>query len=342
MLMRYFKNSLIFAVLGLLCALAAGYWSSGHWLGALNIGFLTLVLAVLEVALSFDNAVVNASVLKGMTPLWQRRFLTWGIVIAVFGMRVILPVALVSMIAKISPVEALSMAIWQPDEYSTRMHESQIILAGFGGAFLLMVALKYFFDVNKDVHWLQLIEKPLVKIGKMESVEIAIALLALYGFSRFLDPTRGLEFLLSGLFGLIIFVAVDGVAGLMKSENAAHQGNKLVAQAGLGSFLYLEILDSSFSFDGVIGAFAITNNLLIIAVGLGIGAMFVRSMTIMLVEKETLNKYRYLEHGAFYAIGSLAILLFLEPFLQIPEYITGLSGAGFIGLSFWSSLRAKS
>jgi hypothetical protein len=107
----------------------------------------------------------------------------------------------------------------------------------------------------------------------------------------------------------------------------------------MGMFLYLEVLDASFSFDGVVGAFAITNNLFIIMIGLGIGAMFVRSLTIMLVEKGTLSEFRYLEHGAFYAIGILAIIMFANTIFHIPEVITGLIGAAFIGLSLWSSIR---
>ena len=112
-----------------------------------------------------------------------------------------------------------------------------------------------------------------------------------------------------------------------------------VAKAGFGAFLYLEVLDASFSFDGVIGAFALTNNLIIIAIGLGIGAMFVRSMTVYLVRKGTMSEYRYLEHGAFYAIVALAVIMYINTFSHIPEVITGLIGAVLIGLAFWSSVR---
>ena len=111
------------------------------------------------------------------------------------------------------------------------------------------------------------------------------------------------------------------------------------AKGGLGAFLYLEVLDASFSFDGVIGAFALTQNLFVIAIGLGIGAMYVRSMTIMLVERGTLAEYRYLEHGAFYAIVALAVIMFIQPLVHIPEVVTGLGGATLIGISLLSSIR---
>ena len=114
-----------------------------------------------------------------------------------------------------------------------------------------------------------------------------------------------------------------------------------VVRSGAAAFLYLEVLDASFSFDGVIGAFALSNNIFIIAMGLGIGAMFVRSMTVMLVDKGTLAQYRFLEHGAFWAIIALAIIMLVSaiPGAHIPETITGLIGAVLIGTAFWWSVR---
>ena len=110
-------------------------------------------------------------------------------------------------------------------------------------------------------------------------------------------------------------------------------------KSGLAGFLYLETLDASFSFDGVIGAFAITHDIIIIAIGLGVGAMFVRSMTLMLVDKGTLGEFRYLEHGAFYAIGALSALMYIGTLMEVSEIITGLIGAGFIVLALYSSIR---
>jgi len=102
---------------------------------------------------------------------------------------------------------------------------------------------------------------------------------------------------------------------------------------------YLEVLDASFSFDGVIGAFAITSDVVIIMLGLAIGAMFVRSMTIYLVEKGTLDAYVYLEHGAHYAIGALALIMLASGTgLHIPEVITGLVGVAFIVWAVISSI----
>jgi hypothetical protein len=99
------------------------------------------------------------------------------------------------------------------------------------------------------------------------------------------------------------------------------------------------VLDASFSFDGVIGAFAITNDVVIIMLGLAIGAMFVRSLTVFLVHKGTLDEFVYLEHGAHYAIGILALIMFASVEYEIPEWFTGLSGVAFIAVSLWSSVR---
>ncbi len=335
--LQYFYGSFIVTFFGLILGAVVGYVYTGTVAGALSALFLTFVLGILEVSLSFDNAVVNASVLRDMTPLWRHRFITWGIAIAVFGMRIVFPLAIVSLIAGINPWAAIVLAATKPQEYAQIMLSSHVALAGFGGAFLLMVALTYFFDQEKEVHWFRHFEHFMASVGKIQAIELAICLLLFYGLSRFLEtPEEQVTLLVSGIFGLITFVLVDGISLFLKLPEA---GQRNVEKASAAMFLYLEILDASFSFDGVIGAFALTNNLFIIAAGLGIGAMFVRSMTILLVEKETLNQFLYLEHGAFYAIGALASMMLLDLFVHVPEVVTGLIGAVFIIVSILASIR---
>ena len=314
-----------------------GYIYSNSWQGALTAGFLTVILGILEVSLSFDNAVVNASVLKDMSPVWRQRFITWGILIAVFGMRVVFPLAIVSVVAHVGPWEALMLAATRPDEYARIMMSSHLSIAGFGGSFLLMVAFSYFFNHEKDVHWLAWLERPLVKLGKIEAVALGLCLLVIYFLSRSVNTeAEQLTFITSSIFGMLTFVAVDGLSSFLKMSNAE---TKSVQKSGAAMFIYLEVLDASFSFDGVIGALALTNNIFLIAIGLGVGAMFLRSMTIYLVDKGTLNQFIFLEHGAFYAIGALAIMMLLDVFFHIPEAVTGLIGAFLIGLSVLSSVR---
>lgn len=334
--LSYFSLAFLVTALGLVLAGWLG-WSMHQTVGGmLNILFIAAVLSVLEISLSFDNAIVNANKLKDMTPIWQRRFLTWGILIAVFGMRIVFPVAVVAIAAQVGPFEAVRLAAAEPQEYARIMHEARIPISAFGGTFLLMVALSFFFDPEKDVHWITLPEKFMARCGGPRMVVVTLVLAIIVFMSQAIDGRDGDAFLKSALWGLLTFLAVDMLGEYLDGISA-----KGAASGGLGAFMYLEVLDASFSFDGVIGAFALTQNLFIIAIGLGIGAMYVRSMTIMLVEKGTLSEYKYLENGAFWSILVLALVMFAHVQFHVPEAFTGLVGAALIGLSFYASVKAK-
>ncbi|GEO86933.1 MULTISPECIES: DUF475 domain-containing protein [Alphaproteobacteria] len=332
----YFKWAFVVTIVGLALGAGLGWQATGTIGGMATVFFICAVLAVLEISLSFDNAIVNANKLKDMTPLWQHRFLTWGIVIAVFGMRIIFPLLIVVIAAGIGPVDAFILAAREPSEYARIMKEAHLPIAAFGGTFLMMVGLTYFFDKEKDVHWIEMIEKYMARSATIKGIEIAFVLILILLFSNLLEPEQAVTFVYSAIYGLLTFLAVEVFGGLLDhSQRALSEA----AKGGLGAFIYLEVLDASFSFDGVIGAFALSQNLFVIAIGLGIGAMYVRSMTIMLVEKGTLAEYRYLEHGAFYAILILSVIMYCQTLVHIPEVITGLGGAGLIGISLWSSIR---
>jgi len=343
--MKVFRTSIIFTIFALILAFFVGYYDRTLGVNSIEFGlkalFIASVLVVLEVSLSFDNAVVNASLLEKMTPLWQRRFLTWGILIAVFGMRLVFPLAIVGFIAKLGPIEALKLSWFEPQKYAEIMLSTHHVVSAFGGAFLLMVCLSYFFDPDKEIHWFSPVERLWVKLGKMEAFELALVLCFFIFLSRLMPETQQMAYLVAALWGVVVFVIVDGFASLFEDE-AVHSegpsaGTKAVASGGLGLFMYLEVLDASFSFDGVVGAFAITQNLFIIMLGLGAGAFFVRSITIYLVERKTLHQFKFLEHGAFYAIGALALIMITSPFVHIEEWITGLIGVVILGISVWAS-----
>lgn len=336
MIRKYYTGSILFTLACLATAAWIGWIYTGTVPGTLGVLWITLVLGVLEVSLSFDNAVVNATVLKDMDAKWRRIFLTWGVLIAVFGMRIVFPLAIVAVAAHLGPVEAVRLAATNPQEYESIVKGAHIGISGFGGAFLAMVGLKFFFDAEKDVHWIGVVERQLVRLSSVHAVEIAVILIALYAVMTMLPGEEQVTFLTAGIFGLLAFIGVEAIGSLLEAPDEA---TGMVARSGLAAFLYLEVLDASFSFDGVIGAFALSNNLFIIALGLGIGAMFVRSMTIMLVDKGTLAEYRFLEHGAFWAIIALAAIMLLSAKFEIPETVTGLIGATLIGLSLWWSVR---
>ncbi|MFS2155607.1 DUF475 domain-containing protein [Rhizobium sp. Rhizsp42] len=334
--LSYFTWSFIVTAVGLALGAALGWQTTGTIGGMATVFFICTVLAVLEISLSFDNAIVNANKLKEMTPEWQHRFLTWGIVIAVFGMRIVFPLAIVAIAAQIGPWEALVLAAREPAEYARIMNDAHLPIAAFGGTFLMMVGLNYFFNHEKEVHWIAGLERMMARSATIKGIEIAFVLALILVFSSFLPEAEASTFVHSAIYGLLTFLAVEVVGGLL---DASQKTMSAAAKGGLGAFIYLEVLDASFSFDGVIGAFALTQNLFVIAIGLGIGAMYVRSMTIMLVEKGTLAEYRYLEHGAFYAILILSVIMYVQTLYHIPEVITGLGGATLIGISLWSSIR---
>ncbi|ADJ28862.1 DUF475 domain-containing protein [Nitrosococcus watsonii] len=330
--MRHFRYSFLVTVVGLIAAFL--------WGGPAGL-FIAAILGVLEISLSFDNAVVNASVLKDMDPKWQARFLTWGILIAVFGMRLVFPVAIVAIVADIGMLEVTQMALNDPDTYSAHLHASHVDISAFGGMFLLMVFLSFLLDETKELHWLGRAEEKLSRIGKLESIEIVIALGVLWALQSFLPPEEKLGAMLAGISGVMLFVIVGSASGLFEVEETGEAVAHAAKRSGVMGFLYLEVLDASFSFDGVIGAFAISKDVIIIMLGLAIGAMFVRSITVYLVRKGTLSEYVFLEHGAHYAIGALALIMLASTKVHIPEVITGMIGAAFIGLSLLSSIRYR-
>ncbi|WP_375406402.1 DUF475 domain-containing protein [uncultured Amnibacterium sp.] len=334
---------------------------------------LVAILAVLEISLSFDNAVVNAGIVVRMNPFWQRIFLTIGVLIAVFGMRLVFPLLIVGVTAQLNPIDAVRLALEggsaeEPGTYGYLLSAAHPSIAAFGGTFLFVLFLDFLFE-DREIRWLTWLERPLARIGQLDQLSVVVALIVLvaaaFGLSD--DPAT---VLVSGVLGLVVYLLVNGLSSLFESASndgdeeegeedvqpgihgdadriaaAAPQSRsgaapvKVVAgRAAFFLFLYLEVLDASFSFDGVIGAFAITQDIIIIAVGLGIGAFYIRSLTVFLVRQGTLGDYVYLEHGAHWAIGALSVILLLGIRFEVPEIITGLVGVAFIGAAFASSL----
>lgn len=346
---RIFGLSIIVTVLALLAALIYG--------GPTAL-FLCAILGILEVSLSFDNAVINASVLQRMSEFWQRIFLTVGVVIAVFGMRLVFPLAIVWVTAGLSPVRAFDLAMNPPADgaltfpdgsasYEKLLTDAHPQIAAFGGAFLLLLFFNFILEEH-EVTWLGWIERPLAKLGKLDMLAVVLTLLAIVIAAEVIADAddRG-TVLLAGILGVITYILVDGLGSMFHAEEHAEEQSaagpsgiaKATGKAAFFLFLYLEVLDASFSFDGVIGAFAITSDPILIALGLGlIGAMFVRSITVYLVRKGTLSEYVYLEHGAFWAIGALAIILLITIGVHVNEVISGLVGVAFIGAAFISSV----
>jgi hypothetical protein len=355
MLLRTFGGSFGVTAVGLFLAFLYG--------GTTGLA-VAAILTVLEISVSFDNAVVNATVLGGMSEFWQKLFLTVGVLIAVFGMRLAFPLIIVGITAHLSPTAAVSLAlekgsVHEPGSYANLLHEAHPAIAAFGGMFLLMLFLDFILE-ERDITWLSWLERPLARIGKLDQLSVVVAsVLLVIAATQLAREDKVVSVLMSGVFGMVTYILVNGLGGLLEEHEVADDDDESgsgqsavaappratgelvlkVGKAAFVSFLYLEVLDASFSFDGVIGAFAITSDPIIIAIGLGVGAMYIRSLTVYLVRKGTLAEYVYLEHGALWAIGSLAVLLLLTIKYEIPECVTGLIGVGFIAAALVSSIR---
>lgn len=338
--MKYFKGSIVFTCV---CLFIAGWWGfySGGWINAFNVIFIVVILGVMEVSLSFDNAIVNASVLKTWNDYWKKIFLTLGIIVAVFGMRLLFPLVIVSQTADLGLIEVWNLALTDPNKYSSKLIAHHAEISAFGGIFLLLVFLNFIFDEEKETHWLGVFEEKLGLLGKVEAVSIFIAIISLLLSLNLVAENYKFAVLTAGLWGIIIYVGVNIIGTILEKEESNTNVSEIIKKGSIGSFLYLEVLDASFSFDGVVGAFAITKDIVVIMIGLGIGAMLVRSFTIYLVEKGTLDEYIYLEHGAHYAIGILALIMLLSMKFHISEIVTGLIGVVFILLSLRSSIKYK-
>jgi hypothetical protein len=301
----------------------------------------TIILIIIEITFSFDNAIINAKTLGTLSPFWQKLFLSVGIIIAIFGMRIVFPIVIVMVTAHLPWSEVIRLALHSPHEYAEKLSLAHTTIATFGGIFLLMLALNFFVDENRKITWLDVIEKPLQRLAKWW-VPLLMGAAVLSLVIALPSHHRG-QIITAGLFGIVVYEALRLVikfAEKVGGEAGGKIGQK-VGFAAAATFLYLEILDASFSFDGVIGAFAITSSVVLIAAGLGAGAVWVRSFTVFMVKRDTLDNYKYLEHGAHYTVLMLAVLLLASIFVEIPDAVSGIAGVVIIGLSARASVLER-
>lgn len=342
--MRFFYFSFFITFVGLVLA---------FWLGGFAAAYICALLAVLEISLSFDNAVVNAKTLEEMDEKWRRRFIVWGIPVAVFGMRFAFPIIIVAMVAKLGIVETLMLAINDVDTYHKHLSANKGEIYIFGGAFLLMVALEFFF-AGRNVRWIRAIEANRVMLALAKAKNASVFIAVLVGMIM-LYLTKNSDYAMAYFAAILVHMALGLVNEFLGDDekaditnfnnhnpNLQNQNFKSAAtRSGFAGFLYLETLDASFSFDGVIGAFAMSENIFIIMIGLGIGAFFVRSLTLYMVHHGTLNEFKFLEHGANYAILALSVIMFINIFYEVSELITGTLSFGIILVAFLHSLLVR-
>jgi hypothetical protein len=313
----FFITAFLSLAIGVWVLLGAGW--SALW--------LFIVLSVLEVTFSFDNAVINSRVLVKMSKLWQALFLTVGILIAVFGVRFVLPIFIVMVPTGLGFGDVISLALHEPEHYAHALETAGPMISSFGGSFLAMIGLAYFMDRKKRVHWLGLLERPLARLGKIHFFHVYIMLIVA-GILYFTVPgAEKVAVLLASLTGIALHVIIDVAGRLMDRKQPGSSAIPQVGMAAFVSFLYLEVLDASFSLDGVIGAFALTSSVLLIMAGLGVGALWVRSLTVYMVRTKALARYKFLEQGAHWAIIVLGSIMFAKLYgMHPPEWFTGSIG----------------
>ena len=298
----YFRGSIVFTAVCLILSAVLGWTMTGSLAGTLGIVWITLVLGVLEISLSFDNAVVNATVLRGMNAIWRRRFLTWGIAIAVIGMRIVFPLAIVAIAARLGPVAAVVLAATQPAEYERIISGTHVGIAGFGGAFLAMVGLKFFFDERKEIHWIGAVERSMARLAGVRDRVRGRAWRSTA--SRRCCRSPRFTLIVAGIFGSDVYRR-RGMGALLnapKSARARPVGARRVSVSRSHRCIVLvrrrdrrlRALQQPLSSRWASGS-----------------AMFVRSLTVLLVDRGTLAQFRFLEHGAFWAILALAVIMLL-------------------------------
>jgi hypothetical protein len=309
------------------------------WLGGFESATVVAMLAVLEVALSFDNAVVNATVLRRFDERWQRLFLSVGIIIAVLGMRLLIPMVVLVAATRQDPFHVLGRSVQDPNGYAHEILNVQPLIAAFGGVFLLMIFMDFFLDEH-DQQWLSWFEDRLAGLSRRFGARF-LELCQIVGVSVFLaiaaltfGRSHRLGVPLAGAIGLLTYLAIKRLSDRAadKSEALADSSDDRPPQGrqALMLFLYLELLDATFSFDSVMGGFSVTVDIALFTIGLGIGAAYVRSLTVFLVRRKMLDRFVYLEHGAYYSIGILAVLLLIEIGKDVPDWFASLAGTSMI------------
>ncbi|MDO8336465.1 MAG: DUF475 domain-containing protein [Candidatus Saccharibacteria bacterium] len=302
---------------------------------------LCVILTLLEITFSADNAVVNSRVLVTLSPFWQKMFMTVGIILAVFVVRFILPIVIVMVGAELSFDKTFDLALNHPEAYKLELDKAAPVINAFGAMFLFLVALDFFIDPKKKISWL-VVEKYLVSFAKKiphAGLLIGFGILVVTVFT--LSSEVRLQVSAAMFAAILLYSGLKFINHLMEKHEKNSKLTHKVGMAAFLAFVYLQILDASFSLDGVIGAFALTDNIIIIMAGLGAGAIWVREMTLHMVHTNALVRYRYLEHGAHWAIFVLGLIMLLKlVHIEPPEVFVGVVGLVFVAASLYSSYKS--
>ncbi|MFH1221720.1 MAG: DUF475 domain-containing protein [Candidatus Micrarchaeota archaeon] len=299
------------------------------WFGLL---LTVLGLSLFETITSIDNAIINAEVLSKMSERARKWFLVWGLIIAVFAVRGLLPGLIVWSANPHFTLEQVVTATFSSDPaVLDAMEKTAPVLLIGGGVFLLFLFIHWLF--LEDKHYGLLGEKFIAAQGIWFYAVVSILLTVITWFAIGYSP--GMAF--GAVVGSTAFFIVHGFkqnAELREKEML--EGSGAAGLSDISKLLYLEVIDATFSVDGVVGAFAFTMAVPLILLGNGIGAFIVREITIRNVEN--VKKYIYLKNGAMYSIFFLAIIMIMDSFgAHIPTYLSPVMTFGIVGFFFWKS-----
>lgn len=291
---------------------------------------LTIIgLTVFEVISSVDNAVINAEVVSKMSEKARRWFLLWGLLIAVFAVRGLLPFIIFWAANPTLHLDQVFTAMFSGNEAVTHaVEQSAPLLLTGGGVFMVFLFFHWLFIESKN-YGLG-IEPFFHKQGAWFYATISIFLCIITWFALQIDPLMAF----SAVIGSTAFFITHGF-----KEYAEQKERELLHGSGMSDMskiMYLEIIDATFSIDGVIGAFAFTLSVPLILIGNGIGAFVVREITLKNVE--SVKKYIYLKNGAMYSILILGLIMLLDSFgYHIPKWISPVSTVLILLYFFWRS-----
>jgi hypothetical protein len=299
------------------------------------MGIFTAVLTILGLSLfemitSIDNAVINAEVLSGMSQKARRWFMTWGFLFAVVVVRGLLPFIIIwASVPGLSPFQVLGMTFEGSEEAAAAIEKSAPLLLVGGGIFLILLSLNWLFSEPKNfglVHERILHGKKTLHIISMAFLLTTAVLICLK-----IDP-----FMIAGVVvGAIAYFLVHGIKKYAEKKEESLLNNSS-AVSDFTKIIYLEVLDATFSIDGVIGAFAFTFSVALILIGNGLGALILRKLTVNNIDR--IKKYKFLKNGAMYSIFFLGVIMLLDSFgLTIPAFVSPIITFTTVGYFFYIS-----
>jgi hypothetical protein len=299
----------------------------------MEIASLILVIAGLclfEAISSVDNAIVNAEVLSTLRERARRWFLSYGLLIAVFIIRGFLPWFIVWFATpSLGPVGAFTAAFSSDPRVKGAVEASAPALLVGGGTFLVFLFFHWLFLEEK--HYGLRGERYIQEKGIWFYALVSFLLAVIVGLALWKAPAMAL----GAVIGSTAFFIVHGLR-----QNAEAQEKRLLDRdlTDLSKLFYLEVIDATFSIDGVLGAFAFTLSVPLIILGNGLGAFVVREITIGNIDR--IKRYIYLKNGAMYSILILGTIMILDGFgVGIPSFLSPLVTFGVVGYFFMKSRR---